>query len=234
MPHRIPPGAPPGTRRGSRLSRSRGLRLSSGENGAILGVVREAPDHARALCRRERPVEIGDELREILVPAPVLAKEFLGAARLRPGEHFGELPAELLRLAVLLEQRDELALQALPVLEAQRGVALVGRDEAPDAGLLLRGQLARKVAQALEHALALRAQALLFVGGEKFLGGLFFAFCELALEHRKLRGPQRREHRRRILGGFRREPAVARAQIAQSPRHVFRRDAVRGPLACAL
>ena len=113
-------------------------------------------------------------------------------------------------------------------------MALVGGDEAPDAGLLLRGQLARKVAQALEHALALRAQALLFVGGEKLLRVLFVAFGELALARRELRGPQRREHRRRILGGFRREPAVARAQIAQSPRHVFRRDAVRGALARAL
>src|SRR5712692_1066690 len=155
MPRRMPPGAPPGAKREPRLLRSRGLRLFSGENGAILSVTREAPDHLHALCRRERAVEIGDELREILVPAPVLAKELLGAARLRPGEHLGELPAELVRLAVLFEQRDELALQALPVLEAQRGVALVGGDEAPDAGLLLRGQPARKV-----------AQALLFVGGE--------------------------------------------------------------------
>src|SRR5713101_2886716 len=124
MPRRMPPPeAPPGTMREPQLRRSRGLRLSSGENGAILGVVRKTADPVRALYRRERPVEIDDELREILVPAPVLAEEFLGAARFRPGEHFGELTAKLLRLAALLEQRDELALQALPVLEAQRDVA---------------------------------------------------------------------------------------------------------------
>src|SRR6266852_4124874 len=106
MPRRMPPPeAPPGTMREPRLRRSRGLRLSSGENSAIFGVARKAPDHVRTLYRSERAVEIGDELREILFPAPVLAEEFLGAARLRPGEHLGELPAELLRLALLLEQR---------------------------------------------------------------------------------------------------------------------------------
>src|SRR5712691_8130576 len=86
-----------------RAAGSRGLLSFSGENGEVLGVVGKAPDHLRALLRGERSVEIHDELSQILVPAPVLANELLGAAQLRFVEHHGEAPAELLRLALLSE-----------------------------------------------------------------------------------------------------------------------------------
>src|SRR6266853_895625 len=108
-----------------RAAGSRGFLSFSGENGEVLGVVGKAPDYLRALLRGERPVEIHDELSQILVPAPVLANELLGAVQLRSLERLGEMPAELLRFALSLERRDEIALPAPPVLEAQRDVALV-------------------------------------------------------------------------------------------------------------
>src|SRR5882672_10069643 len=109
MPHSTPRAAPGTARLASRAVGSRGLLSSSGENREILGVVGKPPDHLRALLRREGPVEVHDELPQVLVPALVLANELLGAAQLRPGKHLGEAPAELLRLALLLERRDQIA-----------------------------------------------------------------------------------------------------------------------------
>src|SRR6267143_1017084 len=226
MPHSMPRAAPGRASLASHAAGSRGLLSSSGENREILGVVGKAPDHLRALLRRERPVEVHDKLPQVLVPALVLANELLGAARLRPGKHLGEAPAELLRLVLLPERRDQIALPALPVLETQRDVALVGKREALDAGLLLRAQLARKIAKALEHALQLTTPSLLVVGREEFLREFFVVLGELAFERRELRGGERRENRCRVLGRFRREPAVAQAHVGEPPGDVLRRDAL--------
>src|SRR5712691_8690921 len=182
-----PRAAPETEKLAPRAAGSRGLLSFSGENGEVLGVVGKAPDHLRALLRGERPVEIHDELSQILVPALVLSDELLGAARLRPLEHLGKAPAELLRLVLLLERRDAIALPALPFLEAQHDVALMIEGEAFDAGLLVRRQIPGKIAKALEHALQLTAPSLLVLRRKEFLREFCVVFGELALERRELR-----------------------------------------------
>src|SRR5258706_16052717 len=109
--------APGRARLAPRAAGSRGLLSFSGENREVLGVVGKAPHHLRALLRQQRPVEVHDELSQVFVPALVLSDELLGAVQLRPGKRLGEAPAELLRLVLLLERRDAIALPALPFLE---------------------------------------------------------------------------------------------------------------------
>ncbi len=126
---------------------------------------------------------------------------------------------------LLLERRDAIALPALPFLEAQHDVALMIEREAFDAGLLVRRQIPGKIAKALEHALQLTAPSLLVVRRKEFLRVFFVVFGELALERRELRGCERGEHGRGVLGRFRREPAVAQAHVGEPPGDVLRRDA---------
>src|SRR5258706_9021567 len=134
---------------------------------------------------------------------------------------------------LLLERRDEILLPAPSILEAQGDVLLVREREALDAGLLVRGQVPREVAKALEHALQLGAPALRVVGNEKFAGELLVVRGKLALDACDLIGRERRKHRRRLLRGFRSEPAVARSHIGEPPGHVLRSDALRRALARA-
>src|SRR5258706_10465084 len=165
--------APGRARLAPRAAGSRGLLSFAGENREVLGVVGKPPHHLRALLRRQRPVEVHDELSQVLVPALVLSNELLGAARLRPGKHLGETPAERLRLVLLLERRDAIALPALPVLEAQRDVALMIEREAFHAGPPVRRPIPGKIAKALQHALHLTAPSPPFVRRKEFLRGLF-------------------------------------------------------------
>src|SRR3981189_1057473 len=118
----------------------------------------------------------------------------------------------------------KIALPALPVLEAQGDVALVGEREAPDARLLVRSELAGKVAKAFEHALQLLAAALPVIGGEELLRVFFVVFGELALERRELRRRERREHRCRVFRRLRGERAVTDAHGGQAPREAPDRE----------
>src|SRR5690349_1361830 len=208
---------------------SYGLLFSAGEGGEVLGVARKTPDHPGALFGGERPVELHDEPPQVLVPAPVLADELLVPPQLRLLEGLGESPAELRSAATAHQRRHGLLLPAPPVLEAQENVALVGEREALDARLLARRQPAREIAKVTEHPLRLSPPALRVVRGEELPGVFLVVLGELALERGKLRARQRHEHRRRVLGRLRREPAIARPHVREAPRDVLRGDAPGRP-----
>jgi hypothetical protein len=112
-------------------------------------------------------------------------------------------------------------------------VILVGEHEQVDARLLVDGEVACEIAEALEHPLGLGAPPLGIVGLEKILLELPVVVGELAFESRDLLGIERGEDRSGVLRRLGGELAVARAHVVEPPGDVVRGDAAGGALARA-